>query len=100
MARFTKTRTAKPLAEGILQPSWRKNGTKESFSLIVQAAHTPQGEARFLSLDVSLDEARRFVEFAAPYLVTPSCADNFGLRKPSDVANALRKLAEEIEGKA
>ena len=98
MARITKTRTKKPLAEGLLSRSWSKDYTtqKETFSLCVEAERTPSDEARFINLKMSLEELREVMVWAAPFFFDGyRNGDRFDA--PKKASEALRELADELE---
>lgn len=101
MARFTKTRTAKPLAEGIIGRGWSKDckTNVETFSLHIQAEDTPGGDARFVALKFGRNEAFEILRYLAPFLADPRPADAYHYSEAKNPAAALRALAEEIEKK-
>ena len=101
MARFIKTRTAKPLAEGIIGRSWSKDcGTNvETFSLHIQAEHTPGGDPRIVSLKFGRKDAFEILRYLAPLLADPRPADEYHYTEAKNPAAALRALADQIEGK-
>lgn len=100
MARFVKTRSAKPLAQGILGRSWSKDYGSgiETFSLHIMAEDTPGGDARFVSLKFDRNEAFEIVKYLAPFLAEAKPADIWNMRERKDAAAALRELADFMEG--
>lgn len=99
MARFTKTRTRKYLAEGRLGRSWGRDTVNgETFTLSIEGEETAHGKATFVSLKFDRNEAFGLLKWLAPFLAKPIKDDPYGMHERQTAAAALRELADMIEG--
>lgn len=100
MARITKSRARKPLAEGRIVQSWGRDGISgETFSLSVEDHDNPSSRGTYVSLKFGRNEAFALVKWIAPFLATTVNPDPYGMTERKPAADALRELADMIEGK-